>query len=324
MKEERMTDIMVSTREVPWMKMGKIVEGAQIMHAKDAAVLGGLNFDVEKQSIMRVKTLPNGDTDAFIPIKERVAIVRTDTDEWLGIMGADYPILQFAEAFDFMDGVGNGYVAAGALKGGKQGFMVVELPQYRSALGINDWHSTYAILRTSHDGTRAIEVSVQQLREKCMNQLTLNTFTKGAEHKWSVTHTTNMHKKLVDAAEAMKNVGVYVSAFEDLAQRLVERKISDDQARKILKIVIPENKNAKTPKQAGTIERILSMWKTDPTVDYAGTGWGLTQAVSGYMEWDRYTGKEGTGNSESKFTNALVGSTFKATNKTAQLVLQTA
>jgi hypothetical protein len=42
------------------------------------------------------------------------------------------------------------------------------------------------------------------------------------------------------------------------------------------------------------------------------------------MEWDRYTGKEGTGNAESRFTNALVGSTFKATNKTAQLVLQTA
>jgi phage/plasmid-like protein (TIGR03299 family) len=312
-----MTDTMVSTREVPWMKMGKIADG--VMTADEAAKLGGLNFDVEKQLLYR-----GNDENTLMGIPERCAIVRTDTDAWLGIMSTAYPILQFSEAFDFMDGVGGGYVAAGALKGGKQGFMVVEIPEYRSALGINDWHSTYAILRTSHDGTRAIEVSVQQLREKCMNQLTLNTFTKGAEYKWSVTHTPNMHKKLSDAAQAMQKVGIYVKAYEDLAQRLVEKQVNEGQARKILKIVIPENKNAKTPQQEKTIERIMTMFASDPTVDYFGTGWGLVQAVSGYMEWDRYEGKLGTGNNESKFTNALSGSTHKLTNKTSQLVLQMA
>lgn len=311
-----MTDTMVSTREVPWMKLGKIHDEG-VMTAKVAATLGGLNFDVEKQPLFR-------GNNHFVPIKERVAIVRTDTDEWLGIMGAEYPILQYREAFDFMDGVGGGYVAAGALKGGKQGFMVVELPTLRTSLGINDWHSMYAILRTSHDGTRAVEVSVQALREKCMNQLTLNTFTKGAEHKWSVTHTKNMHAKLAQAAKSMEKIGIYTSAYEDLAQRLVAKQVTEDQARKVLKLVIPENKQAKTPQQAKTIDRILGMWKSDPTVDYFGTGYGLVQAVSGYMEWDRYEGKQGTGNDESKFTNALAGSTFKTTNKTSQLVLQLA
>lgn len=318
-----MTDTMVSTREVPWMKLGKLADA--VMTSDEAAKLGGLDFSVEKRSIFYGNDVDViTDLDDITRISERAAIVRTDTNTWLGIMSAEYPILQFSEAFDFMNGVGGGFVAAGALKGGKQGFMVVELPEYRSALGIGDWHSTYAILRTSHDGTRAVEISVQQLREKCMNQLTLNTFTKGAEHKWSVTHTKNMHKKLADAAEAMKKVGVYVKAYEDLAQRLVEKRLDGDKARKILKMVIPKNDNAKTPQQDKTIDRILTMFGSDTTVDYFGTGWGLVQAVSGYFEWDRYEGKQGTGNNESKFTNALSGSTFKHVNRTSQLVLQLA
>lgn len=314
-----MTDTMVSTREVPWMKLGKIAEGT--MTAKEAAHLGGLDFDVEKQLLYR-----GNDENTLMGIPERCAIVRTDTDAWLGIMSTEYPILQFSEAFDFMDGFGDGYVAAGALKGGKQGFMVVALKKggLTTDLGIDDPHDWFLILRTSHDGTRAVEVTVQGLRGKCMNQLTLNTFSAGAKYKWSITHTKNMHAKMAQAAEAMKNVGVYVTAYEELAQRLYAKQVTEDQARKVLKIVIPKNDNAANPAQEKTIDRILGMWKSDPTVDYFGTGWGLTQAVSGYYEHARYDGKQGTGNPESRFTNALSGSTFKATNKTSQLVLQLA
>src|SRR6185295_19519587 len=100
------------------------------------------------------------------------AIVNDTTGQPLGIMSDGYEILQYGEAFDFMDTISPHYVAGGALKGGRQGFLVVKAPtDVNAALKKLDPHDFYIVVRTSHDGTRAVEASVMTLRWKCMNQL---------------------------------------------------------------------------------------------------------------------------------------------------------
>jgi phage/plasmid-like protein (TIGR03299 family) len=311
-----MTDAMVSSREVPWLKLGKTVDGT--LTASEAADQGGLNFDVEKRPLYfepaNAEDMHYEEQGGFIKIESRAAIVRVDTGEWLGIMGTEYPILQYREAFDFMEGAGNEFVAAGTLNGGRQGFMVVETPDSFVSGPAGDSHQLYTILRTSHDGTRAVEVSIQSLRHRCMNQLALNSFSKNVPLRWSVTHTSSMSAKMAQLKDTLSNIGAYRDRFQMIVERLAGTTVPEDKARQIITRVIPDYKKSKDE----NVTHILSLWKSDsPTVGYAGTGWGLVNAVSEFYEWGRPGGTP-----QSRFTAALNGQTYKAVNKTLSGVVQ--
>jgi phage/plasmid-like protein (TIGR03299 family) len=295
---------MVTTREVPWMKLGKLVD--EPMTAKEAAELGGLNFQVSKRPVYFTNA-----AGEFVEIPDRRAIVRDDTNDHLGIMASDYQMLQYGEAFDFMDVINPTYVAAGALKGGKQGFMVVKAPETINVIDGEDPHELFMILRTSHDGSRAIEVSVQALRNRCMNQLALRSFTSGVEHRWAIKHTTTMHQKLSDAKTSLVKLDAYAKTYEENAMKLATTSVSDEKAKHVLEMVLPNR-----PRRENQIEHIISSWHTAETVGFDYTGWGLVNAVSEYFDWGR-TG----GSPESRFIGALQGQTFKAVNGVAQVLL---
>jgi len=306
-----------SAREVPWMKMGKLT--SEPVTAAEAAELGGLNFEVEMLDVAYVSGTI-GQNPVWKPIPTRKAIVAKDNGDFMGFASTKmYNSLQYAEAFNFMDTVGLHYVAAGTLRKRRQGFMVVKPEIQFNVLDGDDPHSLYAVLRTSHDCSRGIEVSVMPLRERCMNQLTLRTFAKDAQYRWSIKHTTTMHAKLKEAQDSLAKIGMYVKRFEGIAKRLADVTVSEDKAHNLLKIVIPQpnGKTDRTEEQwKERLNDIINLWQTAPTVAYAGTGWGLINAVSEHFDWMR-TG----GTPESRFLNALEGETHKKVNKMAGLLL---
>lgn len=300
-----MTDTMFTAREVPWMKLGKITDEAHT--ANEAARLGGLDFNVEQRPLQWV------DTEGVAhSISDRRALVRTDTNVQLSIMSTDYPILQFGEAFDFMDTISPTFVAAGSLKGGRQGFMVATGPEMNVLSG-DDPHDMFIILRTSHDGSRAVEVSVMPLRGKCMNMLTLSSMTIGAPHRWAVRHTSSMQQKLSDAHLSLKKVDKYADNYVRIVDRFANTEIDEPAALKALTAVLPDR-----PKREQQIDAIIAKWHTAETVGFDGTQWGLLNAVSDYFDWGRANGTP-----ESRFVGALQGSTHNIINKVAG-VLQNA
>jgi len=288
------------------MKLGKLVD--QPMTAAEAARLGGLDFTVSKCPL-RYET-----SGSWKDIPERQAIVRTDTGQWLGIMSKDYPLLQYGEAFDFMDQVGPKYVAAGALKGGRQGFMVVRALGVTKVLSGVDPHDMFAVLRTSHDGSRAVEVSVMPLRQRCMNQLTLASFTAGVPDRWAIKHTSTMAAKLADAEASLGKIGAYTKSFEKNAQRLIEMKITAGQAEAVIRASLPDR-----PKREDQVKRIVDLLHTSPQVGFDHTGWGLVNAVSEYFDWERAGGSP-----ESRFIGALQGQTRGAINRVTGRLLSRA
>jgi phage/plasmid-like protein (TIGR03299 family) len=303
------TDTMFSAREVPWMKLGKLVD--EPVTAMAAAEMGGINFTVSQQPVY-FSVKKEGAPPKFTKVEGRKAIVRDDTGDWLSIVSKSYPVVQYGEAFDFMDTVSPHFVAAGGLRGGRQAFMVVRTPTGSfDPLG-DDPHEMFATLRTSHDCSRAVEVMVMPLRQRCMNQLTLASFRKGVEHRWTVTHTGDVKSKLAAVNESMTRLTEYAAIYTDNVQRLVKTMVDTENATQILTRVLPDR-----PRRAETIGKILINWQSrTETVGYAGTGWGLVNAVSEYFEWDR-TG----GSSESRFLAALQGQTHRAINKvTGQLL----
>jgi phage/plasmid-like protein (TIGR03299 family) len=314
-----------SAREVPWMKMGKLT--ATAVTAAEAAKLGGLDFTVDlvDVAVNVASDAPNVDPH-WRHVPTRRAIIRSDTKDFFGFASSKmYRSLQYAEAFEFMDTINPAYVAAGTLRGGRQGFMVVkpEIQFTDSLLGAEDPHDLYAVLRTSHDCSRGIEVSVMPLRQRCMNQLTLRGFVKGVDYRWSIKHTTTMSAKLAEAQQSLEKIGIYVKRYREICNRLADTEVKPDRAEKLLKMVIPMPRSGKTERTEAQwrerIEKITDLWCSAPQVGFAGTGWGLVNAVSEYFEWHR-----AGGTAESRFLNALEGETHKKINRMTGMILSNA
>jgi phage/plasmid-like protein (TIGR03299 family) len=297
-----------SAREVPWMKLGKLID--EPVTAAEAIKLSGLDFTVSARPLAYLDH--EGQWVAYV---NKNAIVNDETDHPLGIMSDNYQMLQYAEAFDFMDAISPHYVAGGSLKGGRQGFLVVKAPtDAGSGLKKIDPHDFYIVLRTSHDGTRAVEASVMSLRHRCMNQLTLKTFAKGAKYRWSVKHTKSMPGKLAEAQKSIAQLDAYSAAYAQLVDRMTHMKVTEDRAVETLKFVLPDR-----PKRDEQIQRIMHAWQHDTDhVGFANTGWGLINGVSDYFDWQR-TG----GTPESRFLGAIEGQTHAAINKTMTYLLTT-
>lgn len=300
----------VSTREVPWMTLGHLVD--EPMSVEEAIKLSGLDFTVSLRPIQR--RLKDG---TWAESKHRVMVTADDTDEEFDIVSADYSVLQYGEAFDFLAQINPKIAAAGTLKGRRQGFMVVQLPDLPELDMLelpDDPHDLFVVTRTSHDRSRAVEVAVMPLRRRCMNELGVRSFTHNAHQRWAVHHIGNVTEKLHSAEQLIQRTKAYAAEFVNTANRLHAVVLDTEDGRKILKRVVRD-----TVTQDDTINKILDMWHTRESVGFVGSGWGLFNAVSEYYEWER---KGGT--AQSQFLGVIEGQTRKALDTTAALILSKA
>lgn len=303
-----------TTRQAPWLKLGPQID--REVNAAEAATLGGLDFDVETVTAgFRLSS-----TGGYKSVSTRKAVIRTDTGDFIDFVSTDYVPVQYREAFTFMDKINPLYTAAGSMSHGKQGFIVAQLRDISTInVEINgevDPHDFYVILRTSHDRSKAMEISLMPLRGKCMNQLALNSLTSGAPQRWSIKHIGDVMNKLAEAEKVLARAPKYAEIFASKARQLGSVSVTDDQAREILRLVLPAK-----AKREETVNAIMGTYHNDPTVGFTGTGWGLVNAVSTYYDWGR---NDGTRTDQSKFTSGLVGDTAKFFNRTAQVVLSRA
>lgn len=300
-------------RDVPWGQLGTRLEPGTVVTSSEAARLGGLDFQVELQAAGFYNPRSRGWKRAG----NRRAVVRADTGAFFEYVSNVYKPIQFTEAFAFLDLINPNYVAAGTLMGGKQGFMVVQLPdrQGLDLLGGEDSLTLYVLLRTSHDMSRAMEVAVMPLRDRCMNALGLSSMTVGVDQRWAAKHVgQDPMAKLAEARETLSRTNEYAQAFHDIAEELADIDLLLSDARQVLDRVLPDK-----PTKPGMINTIVDSWQTSNTNGFAESGWGLVNAVSEFFEWGR---PEGLRTPASRFTSGLTGDTYKYTNRTAQLLLR--
>lgn len=322
-----------SQRYLPWMKIGKVIDEESVNSAR-AAELGGIDFEVELRpaAYWRPKLDENGTDNGdgeWVEEPSRRAIVRVnpddgephEPDDWFSFVSTDYRPVQYHEAFSFLDEINPNYVAAGALSHGRKGFMIVQLPEHmQSGIEINgevDPHDLYVVVQTSHDLSRGVNVAIVMLRNKCMNMLTLPSFTLNAPQSWSIPHIGDPHTKLREAHRTLTNAGRYQEIFERQVRQYASVELSSDDVRQISRRILP--KRLKTIDDQ--VEQIVQRFETAETVGFHGTGWGAINAVSDYLQWGRNTA---TRTNQSEFTSPLEGDTAKYVNRVAQLVMQRA
>lgn len=306
-----MEDTMISTRELPWMKLGTVID--KPMTPDEALVKANLNWTVDKHPLF-VRNLEGDLTE----VADRYAMMRSSDGRVLGVVGSHYETYQNHEAFAFLselvDEPDDAIIeAAGSVRDGRQVFMVVKFPSLLGDVLDGDDHDLYAIVRTGHDGTKAVQVMVMPLRLKCMNMLGLSSFGRDAQQRWSLQHVSTLSERLAEARDTLARVDRYAEEYARTAERLAAIDIEEQALRDILDRVLPQR-----PKTGEVIDGIVSRFHESPTIDdrFRGTAYGAINAVTEHMDWGRARMTD-----EGRYHSVLDGTSARVRNRATALLL---
>lgn len=267
-----LVETMFSYREMPWHRMGIIVEEAP--SSEEAIRLAGLNWEVQQQPIY----LADG-----TEIKGNYANVRSSDGRALGIVGERYKIVQNKDAFAFTDallGEGVKYETAGSLKDGKVIWLLAKMPETIEILG--DKVEPYMVFTNTHDGSGAVRVCMTPVRVVCNN--TLNAAMRGAKRVWSARHTGSVTNRLDDARETLQFATQYLEATKQTFEELHKIKLNEFSLYKTINDIIPiteDMTDRQKTNQKSIRDDILLRYNEAPDLKVLDqTGARLVQAVA--------------------------------------------
>lgn len=225
-------ETMFYTRQKPWHGLGTKVEEAPT--SSDALRLAGLDWQVIQEPIY---------TDTGERISGYKANVRDSDRKVLGVVTDRYKIIQNQEAFAFTDsllGEGVRYETAGALQEGKKVWLLARLP--REYIISGERISPYLVFSNTHDGSGAVKVALTPIRVVCNN--TLNLALNTASRSWSMIHTGDIKNKVWEAKNTLFMAEEYMEELGKEFENLRKRKLSDQQVKEYIELLLPMEKNA--------------------------------------------------------------------------------
>lgn len=294
----------VSKKELPWHKLGTVVE---TLSAKEAMKLGGLDFTVEKRplyipgkdivfeeakKVSRIQRKFVKEEDGLKPVYNKLikfesqfATVRTDLDIPLGLVGNKYTVVQNQQAFDFFDDiVGDGYAqyeTAGALGNGQVVFITAKVTEKMTIH--KDQIDKYLLISLSHDGSSAITVAYTPVRVVCNNTLTLAL--RGAKNKVSIRHTQSAHDKLDAVADTLGLIKDGDRTHIDTFNRLLDVNVTEGEVIDLFINAYKIDTTNLSTKGRNILETNLDYYYRGlGQADYVGTGWGAFNAITGYLQ----------------------------------------
>jgi phage/plasmid-like protein (TIGR03299 family) len=268
-----------ATRQLPWAGITTGSAAGDLLTSEQMLDRAGLNWEVG------IRPLKRHLSDGRVVDSSRFETYRLDNEDIeLGTVKSRYEVLQNREAFAFGDSlVENGtarWAEAGEQYRSSRVFMTMLLNDNFTVLGQEPFR-TYLFLAGSHDGSRSVRGFVTPIRVWCTNQTpavrasSLGSFT--------INHTGAMRDRLEQAGEAIKQTGEYQRILREEAELLAATEITDDKARYLLTSLMPAWRQKDG--ESKMLEGILSNYATSPTIEgYRGTGWGLLNATTEYMD----------------------------------------
>jgi len=283
-----------------WHELGVNVEQAVTSGA--AIKLAGLDWSVESRPL-HYGGRDADDCEAF-EVPGKVGLVRSDTQALLSIRSESYVPLQNVEAFDFMDGVlGDDvervkYETAGALRGGRVVWMMARMPG-EVVVGDGDVTYPYLLLSNSHDGTQAVRIMPTMVRVVCNNTLNLAMRSQGVASAFTMWHTSGLTNRMAEAKRVLGLVRKQTAAFGEQASALAGVEVSRQRMQQYLAELFPVDASG-TDRQKenalGKRQDVRRLFEEEPanTMDgVRGTGWGLLNAATHYVDHEAYGLDEG-------------------------------
>ncbi|PSK95836.1 phage/plasmid-like protein (TIGR03299 family) [Haloactinopolyspora alba] len=281
-----------SARQHAWHRLGTVLE--DVFTAEEAmkhANLGGWN--VRKTPL--TTTVLGDEGVSTIEIPDRYATVRTNPvtgqPDYLGGVVADgYQIIQNEEHAELLNALvdegGAHFETAGALRGGRQVFLSMKLPQGITVGGVDDIE-TYIVALNSHDGRQAFRLLVTPVRVVCAN--TQAAALSDAKATYTVRHTANAQKAILEAREALGVAFDYMDDFATEAERMINTSMAEGEfvefTEKVFgKVTDDTGKRAARTATQRNAELLRLFNDADTNAKIRGTRWGAYQAVTEYID----------------------------------------
>lgn len=254
--------------------------------AHEMALQAGLDFEVEKQNVFFGDSLEANMIDGkphypCTHFPEDAMIVRMDNGEPMGIVGANYGVVQYLEALEFTEILvkdeGASYISGGPIAGGRQAFVVMKTNDFVK-LDEDDNIDCYFYVTTSHDGTASLKLIPAPLR-KASGSFFLYPSVKGLKFK----HSKHVRNKIAQARKSIKGIKDYFTLMTREFNDFRALKLSDDQIREYFRLVLPgDHKRTENMR-----DKVIDIYVTSPSLKIPacrGTLLGAYFAVVEYID----------------------------------------
>lgn len=290
------TAAFASARQHAWHQLGTVLPAEfTAEEAMSHAHLGG--WDVRKEPLTTTVTLGGQDgeapTERELEVPGSFASVRTNPftgePEVLGVVGSLYTPVQNEEHAEFLntlvDEGGAHFETAGSLKGGRQVFVTMKMPDHM-LVGGQDRVDMYLAARNSHDGSTGFQVMITPVRVVCAN--TQAAAIRQAKQIFTVRHTRNARRNIEQVRQALGLTFGYQEAFQAEAEKMIQETLT---AKKfdatLVKVFGQPEKDASEPVKRRHIEKmdIIRGLLTAPTQqNILGSRWAGYQAIVEYYD----------------------------------------
>ena len=278
-------------RKDAWHRLGTTVRD-RAFTAEEAMRLGHLGgWDVRKLPLTTAEVSEGGVTRIEVP---GFATVRTNpftgAPEALGVVGGGYTPLQNEDHAEFLnllaDESGAIFDTAGSLRGGRQVFITMQLPNSLTVGGTDRVDLNIAALN-SHDGSSAFRILVTPVRVVCAN--TQSAALRNHESSFSIRHTRNAKAAVQAARDALGLTFTYVDAFQVEAERLIQQTMTDATFDALIDATFGKCEAHATKRVRETERRRRSRlhWlfaDADTQTGIRDTAWAGYQAVAEYVD----------------------------------------
>lgn len=287
--------------EAAWHGLGsELPDGASIETWKKSA---GLDWEVF-ESIVTYQSFNGQHT-----FPDKRVLFRSDSQEPLSIVSADYHVVQPGEVLEFFRDItelhGFKLSAAGSLFGGKRFWATAEVGKTFNAVD-DDEINGQLLLVTSVDGTLATQAKFVSTRVVCNNTLTV-AMTENGKRAVRKTHASSW-----DAKEFKLDLGLIDTGWETFSEnikKLADFKVSDAFAWSFYQNKFFNHEIDAEKQGIGAIKKVntlMELYRNGAGAEYSrGTAYGMLNAAtelfthgittkrdSSHQFWNSYFGKD--------------------------------
>jgi phage/plasmid-like protein (TIGR03299 family) len=275
---------MMYSGDTPWHGLGtKLDEPAT---AAEAITKAGLNFDVALKPLQTFE-------GTIVP--QRQAVVRTDSNAVLGVVGNSYQPVQNHQCFGFLDAiVASGelrYHTAGALGRGERIWMLAKLPGEIRIKDSEDVTEKFLLLHNSHDGTSSLRVFFTPIRVVCANTLAMAE-TRSRGSGVSIAHKGNLTSKIAEAQEILGFAKRFYDDAEAKINRLANFYPSRQQLEDYFYSLYPDSDDANRLRARNIrreLFRLFEYGRGQAISETKLTAWSAFNAVTEFVDHHRQT-----------------------------------
>lgn len=297
-----------SVTETPWHRLGTVLN--QPPDTATALQLAGADFEVDLRPVYADVSAESGDSPPrMVPVEGRVATVRLDARQPLGIVSPIYQPLQNHEAFRILDPlIAEGRVTletGGVLRDGADVWIMAkfDLPDGSAAADFvkREKIAPYFLLANNHSGRRGVLCSLTPIRVVCANTLGMvERRASGGEDRFiRVRHIGRVEERVWEAAmELMESVSRQLDVFTAQQRTLKKAPLPEKEwAEHVLDRLAPfptppasrsgqQLYERHLERSLGRRNRLTWLWDNGPGHEGTRSAWEAYQAVTHSIDHD--------------------------------------